>query len=171
MLTFILFSILVIFITTLYTLWGLIFRVMENPPKLFGFNKLEYYQWDYFKTRLAPKWFFRSAVPLAIINWIIAYNMAGAVSFKEIFATDANFLSKIVTAFTTYVHFFTGLGTSYVGIFLVEFIISVLVMRHKASSLPEIEIMDSSNNFNTTNSTTPTDNSANTPSEQKQITD
>lgn len=170
MITFVLFSFIVIFVTIMYGLWAIIFPIISKPPKLFGFHKLKDYQWLYFKLKLAPVWFFRSAVPLAIINWIISYNLAGSVSFKEIFATDIDLFGKLLLSFSTYIDFFIGLGASYVTIFFIEFIIAILVMRHKASTRPEIEIVETFGDFNaddfsnTEEPSTPNQN-------QKQITD
>ncbi len=168
MITFILFSFVVLVVTLLYTLWGFIFTVMKSPPKLFGFHKLENYQWMYFKTVAAPKWFLRSGVPLAILNWIISAKICGSPSFKEIFATDISLFGKLVLSFDTYFQFFLNLGGTYVTIFFIEFIISVIVLRHKASARPEIEIIPTTGDFS--NSTSPKED--NQPKVgQKQITD
>lgn len=167
MITFILFSVIVVIVTLLYTLWGFIFGFMENPPKMLGLNKLPNFQWQHFRKDSA-KWFLRSGVPLAILNWIVAYQLAGSVSFKDIFATDISLFGKLLVAFSTYLDFFVGLGTSYVVIFLIEFTISILVLRHKASSYPEIEIVDGTGGDFTSNEPKKPD----APVEgQKQITD
>lgn len=168
MITFILFSVIVLFVTIMYGLWAIIFPLISKPPKLFGFHKLKNYQWMYFKLKLAPRWFFRSAVPLAILNWIIAYNLAGSVSFKEIFATDIDLFGKLLLSFSTYIDFFLGLGTNYVTIFFVEFIISILILRYQASTRPEIEIIETLGDYDVEDfSNTQQPNTT----EQKQITD
>lgn len=170
MITFLLFSVIVIVITLLYTLWGFIFGFMETPPKMFGLRKLQDFQWQHFR-RDSAKWFLRSGVPLAILNWIIAYQLAGSVSFKEIFATDIDLFGKLLLSFSTYLDFFIGLGTSYTVIFLIEFIASILVLRNKGLSYPEIEIVESTGGFETEFTNAKTNEPTGPVEEQKQITD
>lgn len=171
MITFLLFSVIVVIVTILYTLWGFIFGFMETPPKMFGLRKLENFRWQHFR-KDSVKWFLRSGVPLAILNWIIAYQLAGSVSFKEIFATDISLFGKLLVAFSTYLDFFIGLGVSYVVIFLIEFIISILVLRRKAMTYPEIEIVaGDGGSFNDENATTDEHEPTGPIEGQKRITD
>lgn len=168
LITIIFFIILVIFVTIIYALWGLIFRLMPNSPKLFGLNKLEDYQWEYFKTKSAPKWFASSSIPFALMNAIISYRVAGPISFNQLFSSNLNLIAKLISIFTSYLDFFLTLGIVYVIIFVIEFLISVYVLRYKAMNRPNIEIIiDDGNNYKTSNNTETTRENA----EQKRISD